>query len=355
LNRKGVCYDIGSVMGFNWRPHFSPVEVRRELKIIKDDLHCNAVRITSLDLQRLKVASEYALEVGLEVWFSPTMWDKPPAETLAYFIDAAKVAEEVRLAVGDRVVFVVGGELTLFMRGILEGKNFRARLSNPNMMARVKAGEHNGPLNEFLARAAKSVRSIFHGKLTYASLVWEQVDWDLFDFVGVDHYRTTKVEDKYVAMLEPSFKQGKPVVVTEFGYATTRGGIGDGGLLLSSAGLEKPIIDTTSQALHYAVPVIGRFVKPHLNGEHVRDEKWQAEKLVETLGVLEAAGVDGAFIMQFVSQITPNSDVPKYDLDMASSTLVKYYDGGRKGTTYPDMSWEPKTSFRAVAEYYAKH
>jgi len=36
-------------------------------------------------------------------------------------------------------------------------------------------------------------------------------------------------------------------------------------------------------------------------------------------------------------------------------SLVKYFEGGRRGTTYPDMPWEPKESFRAVAEYYASH
>jgi hypothetical protein len=33
--------------------------------------------------------------------------------------------------------------------------------------------------------------------------------------------------------------------------------------------------------------------------------------------------------------------------------LVKSYGGGKHGTTYPDMLWEPK-KFRAVAEYFAK-
>jgi hypothetical protein len=90
------------------------------------------------------------------------------------------------------------------------------------------------------------------------------------------------------------------------------------------------------------MPILGRFVRPHLKGIHVRDEGWQARKLVEQLSVLNAAGVDGTFIFQFVSQITPYSDNPRYDLDMASSSLVKYYDDGRHGTTYPDMPWGAK-------------
>ena len=44
MNRRGVCYDAGRVMGGqDWRPEFSPEEARRELQIIKNDLHCDAV------------------------------------------------------------------------------------------------------------------------------------------------------------------------------------------------------------------------------------------------------------------------------------------------------------------------
>jgi hypothetical protein len=34
-------------------------------------------------------------------------------------------------------------------------------------------------------------------------------------------------------------------------------------------------------------------------------------------------------------------------------SLVKTYASGH-GTTYPEMTWEPKEAFRAVAGYYAK-
>ena len=111
------------------------------------------------------------------------------------------------------------------------------------------------------------------------------------------------------------------------------------------------IIDLKSQFLHQ-IPLLGRLVRPRTKGVHVRDEEWQARKLVENLSVLDNAGVDGAFIFQFISQITPYSDNPRFDLDMASSSLVKYYDDGKHGATYPDMTWEPKESFRAVADYY---
>lgn len=341
-------------MYFNWRPHFDHKTVNHEIEIIKKDLNCNAIRISGLDIKRLTVATEIALKQGLSVWLSPTMWNKKQNETLAYIERVAESAEILRQEYsGDNIVLLVGGESTLFMRGILEGRNFRSRLANPNMMSKVKAGEHNKPLNEFLKKANNLARARYHGKVSYASLVWEHVDWDMFDYVGVDHYRAAMYEEKHVPMLQPSFKHGKPVVVTEFGYATTRGGIGDVGLLRSSAGLDEGIINVNSQFLH-RIPVFGRMVKPHLNGEHVRDEDWQAKKIIENLEILDKAGVDGAFISSFESQINPYSDDPYFDLDMASSNLVKYYEGGKRGTTYPDMNWEPKQSFRAVAEYYSK-
>ncbi len=227
-------------------------------------------------------------------------------------------------------------------------------MKNPSFISRVKAGEHNEPLNAFLASANAAVRKVFHGKVTYASLPWEAVDWNLFDFVGVDHYRITRMEDKYVEMLKPSFSHGKPVVITEFGYATCQTGLGSEGFL-SSSGLGGDIVDHRSQFLHYRIPFLGRLVRGHLRGNHVRDEGWQARKLVDQLNVLDGAGVDGAFIFQFISQINPYNQNPRNDLDMASSSLVKYFEGGRHGTTYPDMPWEPKESFTAVADYYANH
>jgi hypothetical protein len=350
---KGVSYDVGRMMGFNWRPVFDRKSVRRELEIIKNDLHCNAVRICGLGIDRLMIAAEEALVQGLEVWLSPEIWDRSQPVTLAYVARAAAAAETLRLKWPEGIVFSVGSELTLFMNGIVEGRNFAARISNPTLMGHLKVGDHNKPLNDFLARANEAVRKVFHGKVTYASLVWEAVDWSLFDYVGVDHYRTTRIEDRYVEMLKPSLSYSKPVVVTEFGYSAWQGGIGSEGFM-GSAGLGGNIIDIRSQFLHQ-LPVIGRFVRPHLRGSYARDEGWQARKLVEQLAILGGTGVDGAFLFQFLSQITPFDEDPRYDLDMASSSLVKYFERGRHGTTYPDVTWEPKESFKAVADYYANH
>src|SRR5271170_837601 len=318
-------------MGFNWRPVFDPKIVRRELGIIRNDLHCNAVSISALDVGRVVTASTAALEEGLEVWLSPLLWDKSEDETVAYLAKAAGPLEALRKQWPDKVVLSVAAESTLFMQGILEGKNIIQRLGNPKFRARIMAGEHNAPLNAFLGRAVAAVRKEFKGKLTYHSLIWEKVDWSLFDYVGVDHYRAKDIEEKYVEMLKPLFDSGKPVVVTEFGHGTYQS---DG--KLAQVLLGGGDVDWKSQFFH-SLPVVGRFVRPKVRVIHPRDEAWQARKVVETLEILDAAGVDGAFVSQFESQINPFDEDPKYDLDTPSSSLVKYYEKGRHGTTYRDM------------------
>ena len=368
MKLKGVCYDSGSYMAFNWRPDFDVATVRRELEIIRKDLHCNAVRITGFDIGRLTTSARAALEQGLEVWFSPTLWDKGQAATLAFTVKAASEAEKLNQEYPDKVVFVVGGEFTLFINGIVEGRNVVERMTtiskdfgqqrqlgpqaaNPaESVARLKAAEHNRLLKIFLQNVADSVRRVFHGKITYASLVWESVDWSLFDFVGMDHYRAEKIKDRYADMLKPAFENGKPVAITEFGVQTYEGAEVNG------AGLGGNIIDFKSQFFHYKLPLLGRLVKPKLtSGKHVRDESLQARELVDQLTILDNAGVYGAFVSTFIEQTKPHNDDPRYDLDMGSLSLVKYYEGGKRhGTTYPDMPWEPKESLRAVADYYSK-
>jgi hypothetical protein len=78
MRLKGVSYDVGRVLGMNWRPVFDPDVVHRELAIIKTDLHCNAVRICGRGIARLVTAAEDALDQGLEVWLSPELLEQEP-------------------------------------------------------------------------------------------------------------------------------------------------------------------------------------------------------------------------------------------------------------------------------------
>jgi len=353
MNGRGVCYDVGRVMwGQSWRPAFSLEEAARELQIIRDDLHCSAVRICGEDLNRVMAAGELALEAGLEVWLSPELWDREAKETLEYVVEAAGRAEALHRRRPGRVVLSLGSELTLFMAGIVEGRTFFERLSHPRFWQAVRAGEHNPPLNAYLGRAAERARRVFHGRLTYASVPLETVDWRPFDIVGVDLYRDARVRDRFEGIAADYLRHNRPVAVLESGCCTYHGAADAGG-----RGFE--ILDTSG----------GReSAPPRLKGPYQRDEAEQAREVAAILESLERVGVDAAFVMTFIQPLNPTSAEPLYDLDMASFSLVKSF-GGRlgplgeahpdapwereaRGLTYPDMPWEPKEAFWAVARAY---
>jgi hypothetical protein len=390
MNRKGVCYDVGRVMtGENWRPKFDFKIVHRELEIIKKDLHCNAVRICGLDTERLMTASEDALSQGLEVWLSPEMWDKDQEETIKYIAKTAERAESFNRLWPGKLVFSVGSELTLFSHGIVEGNGVFDRMSHPSFWNVIGAGKHNGPLNAFLSSLSEIAKEAFHGPLTYFSVPFEAVNWKPFDFIGVDYYRDARVKDTYGLMVSKYKAFGKPVIIGEFGCCTFRGAdlLGANGFMISFGMIEKllgPEAKIPKMFLDMA------HVPPQVDGHYIRDEDLQARELVDQLRVLDAAGVDGAFVQTFVSPNNPYRPDSRFDTDMANFSLVKSFpeaetaelfrrqtvsraremlgielnpevlEGfsgptGEHGVTYPDMPWEPKESFKAVARYYASH
>lgn len=183
------------------------------------------------------------------------------------------------------------------------------------------------------------------GPVTYAALPFEPVDWDLFDIVGIDHYRDTRTEGRYLDKLQPLLAHGKPVVVTEHGMRTYEGADSDGNL---GTGITDPVT-----SLLHLVPLAGRLIRPRVKGHHVRDETLQARRISEDLTIFDAAGADGAFVCTFVEPLSTHDPDPRYDLDMGALSLVKTYAHGR-GATYPDMTWEPKKAFHAVADFYRK-
>lgn len=92
MQRKGINYDVGIELKHITRPIFDIGVVHHELEIIKNDLHCNAVRIVGTDIDRLITAAEDALKQGLEVWLSPQCPEKGAQETLDYIVTCAAAA-----------------------------------------------------------------------------------------------------------------------------------------------------------------------------------------------------------------------------------------------------------------------
>jgi hypothetical protein len=339
MRAKGISYDTGFVRnGAISHERFDPDVVKRELGIVRDDLYCTAVRVIGGDPERLELAATYAADLGLEVWFSPYPLELTTDEMVALFADCAERAERLRQR-GAEVVFVAGAELSLMNKGFLPGDTFDDRLDlllNQGDRLRERVGELSARVNDFLGDAVAVVRERFGGKITYAAIPLERVDWAPFDIVGVDLYRSAEVADQFSEGVRTLVAQGKPVAITEFGTAAYRGAGDRGARALEIVEYDK---DT-------GAPI-------RLNGEYIRDETGQATYLRELLEIFDAAGVDSAFVFLLVLDGFPHrpDGDPRDDLDLASPGIVKVL-GNHHGDTYPDMPWEPKAAFTALADYY---
>jgi hypothetical protein len=300
---KGITYDTGffrSSSAGSTREPFDPEVVERELRAIREDLHCNAVRITGGDPDRLELAATHAAEV----------------------------------------VLLTGAELSLFTVGFLPGDSLDDRLGLLTAPHRRRGllAEVPARINDFLARAVDVVRERFGGKLSYASLPFEGVDWAPFDVVSSDAgYRSTEVADRFRddirAFVAQAAAQGKPAAITEFGCATHRGAAdlgGRGDTIVEWDGDGRPL---------------------RLQGNYTRDEAEQAIYLRELLDIFDAEGVDTAFVNAFARYDLPHRSDPREDFDMASYGVVKVLED-RLGHPCPDMAWEPKAAFTALADHY---
>jgi hypothetical protein len=336
MRRKGVNYDTG-ITPFGEelsRVSFDPAQVRREMGVIADDLGCNAVRITGRDAGRIALAAQHALAHDLEVWFSPFPCNLGADELIATFAAHARAAEELRRR-SSRVVFVMGCELTMFDRGFIPGDTYAERIQHllKPAVGGVKAEALIARFQAVLARALAEVRAVFKGPVTYASGPWEPVDWSGFDIVSVDLYRDSSNRHTYRDRLRAYFASGHPVVVTEFGCCTYH---------------EAAARGATGWA------IVDRAARPPVLTEAVqRDEAEQARHAVEMVDLLQAAGVDGAFWFTFAGWNYPHTADATTDLDRASYGLVKVLEGSG-GLRYPDLPWEPKLAFDALAERYAR-
>ena len=346
MRGKGINYDTGFFNGgTSTHEPFDADVVRREMRVIRDDLHCTSVRVTGGDAERLKVTATLAADAGLEVWLCPFTSDVPQDALLILLANCAEHAESLRLA-GAEVVMLTGSELSLFVPGLLPGETLADRLALIADPLRVRAHivQARARINDFLQRAVDVVRARFGGKVSYASLPFEGVDWTPFDVIATDAgYRTAATaatfRDLMRAFVAQGRAQGKPVAITEFGCATYRGA--------ADAGKDA-----------HALVVYGDDGRPKLlKGEYARDEGEQATYVRELLEIFESEGIDSAFVYTFARYDLPHRDDPHMDLDRVSAGVVKVLDGSARDVRdrrYPDMAWEPKAAFDVVGAWYGR-
>ncbi|WP_216903840.1 hypothetical protein, partial [Nocardia alni] len=291
MRAKGMTYDTGFIRNRRTsRPDFDPGVVRRELEIIRDDLHCNAVQIVGGDPDRLETAARCAADLGLEVWFSPYPLELPAEEINSLFAECAERAERLRRA-GAEVVFVAGVEMSLMNPGFIDGDTVQERLHR--LFARTEGraellAEASTRVSEFLGAAAALIRARFGGRITYACIPFEQIDWTPFDIVSVELIRSAEVADRFRDGVRTLVAQGKPLAITGFGTAAWRGS-GD----IAPRSMEIVELDPRTEE-----PI-------RLNGTYLRDETEQASYLAELLEIFDSEGVDSTFVFLFALHTHP--------------------------------------------------
>jgi hypothetical protein len=323
----GMNYDTGFVSGGSTTHEpFDPETVRRDLRVIRDELHCDAVRISGGIQDRLELTAGFAAEAGLEVWYCPFTNGLDRDGLMAFVLDGAQRAERLRQS-GASVVYLTGSEIAMFTDGFLPGRDLAERMAlfTDPMRMREAVPAARAAVHDFFAEAVPAVRERFGGPVGYASIPLEAVDWAPFDIIASDAgYRDATNAAVFPQTLAAAVGQGKPYAATEFGCCTFRGAADVAG------GAEPVTYDEHGRA--------AKLTDAGLE----RDEEGQARYIVDLLRDYEAGGVEAAFVYTFANRHLPTTDDPESDFDLAARGIVR---------VLPDGSWTPKAAFHALAAY----
>ncbi|MER6472457.1 abortive phage infection protein [Streptomyces collinus] len=329
LRHRGVVYTVGE--GETPGTAFRAARMRRDMAAIRDRLHADTVEVTGDGVERLTATATEAAERGLRIWLQPTLGDVPERDILEHLAETGRFAERLRRQ-GAVVELSVGCEFWLFVPGIVPGADVFERIRNLQQ-GQVDPVAMQRRLDGFTAKAAAVGRRVFHGRLSYAAAQDDEVDWRLFDIVGIDYYSFFPDRARYVRELRRYLRWGKPLAVTEFGTCAYVGAP-------QSAGMGWDVVD------HDKTP---EEIKGHL----VRSERTQAAYLMQLLDVFSSLGLYAAMAFEFVTPDAPHRPGdPLHDLDLASYAITKTLQD-RPFDPASGWHWEPKEAFHALARHYA--
>jgi hypothetical protein len=324
--RGSVTYDTG-VLHFPDAPLSRQLWSRRlmeqELDMIRYQLRCPSVAVFGTEIARLTMTARATIERGMAVYIQPRLYDHPQQEVLEHLAESARQAERLRRN-GGEVVFAAGCEHILFTPGIIPGADFVERIATISSIPPEEWPNVYQRLNAFLAKAAAVARANFKGRITYGGAYFEPVDWSLFDIVGLDYYPYFVTNAEYRTDLAQYRKWGKPIEILEFGCCTYPGAPEKGG-----SGYD--IVDYTKEP-------------PEIKPGFTRDERVQADHIIRMLGIFAAEGFRTAHVYTFVNPEATHVPQRRFDLDIASFSLVKTIGDPASG-----YRTRPKQSFIALA------
>jgi hypothetical protein len=328
LRHHGVVYTVGE--GETPGTAFSAARMRKDIRAIRDELHADTVDVTGDGVERLTATAAEAAERGLRVWLQPTLGDVPERDILEHLAETGRFAERLRRQ-GAAVDLSVGCEFWLFVPGIVPGDTVFERIRNLRD-GTVDPVAVQRRLDRFTAKAAAVGRAVFHGRLSYAAAQDDEVDWRLFDIVGIDYYSYFPHKADYLRELSRYLRWGKPLAITEFGTCAYVGAP-------RTAGMGWDIVDQDEKP-------------PEIKGDLVRSERTQAAYLMQLLDVFSSMDLYAVMAFEFVTPDAPHRPGdPRHDLDMASYAVTKTIED-RPDDPDSGWHWEPKEAFHALAHRY---
>jgi hypothetical protein len=257
MRAKGINYDTGFLSaGTSTHEPFDPDVVRREMRIIRDDLHCTAVRITGGDPDRLEIAATHAADAGSRGLVLPVHQRSDAGSP-------TRAPHRLR-------------------RSRRAGASARRRGRVPHGLGAEPVHDRIPPGRDASRAAGARDRSAAHPARDRRA--------------PRAHQRLPPPDRRRVSR---AVRRTRELCVAEFGCAPHRGA-GDVANMVDS------IIEWGDD---------GRAAR--LKGEYVRDEDEQATYVRELLEVFEAEGVDAAFVYTFARYDLPHRDDPLLDLDQS--------------------------------------
>ncbi|CAM5494774.1 hypothetical protein SRIMM317S_04278 [Streptomyces rimosus subsp. rimosus] len=336
LRGKGIHYDTGTFPnGDTSRPVFDPRDAERDIQVVAEDLHCTAVRITGGDPDRIETTARYAAQAGLEVWFSPFPCELTNAEMLPLFADCAERAERLRRD-GAEVVLVTGWR-TQHLRPRLPARRHlqRARPGAGGPRPRSRTPGHPRQGRHLPGRGRRHRAAALRRSHQLRLLPPGRRGLDPVRHRGPGRLPgAARNAATYRADLRAECARGKPVAVMEAGCCTYR----EQETTAAPAGTW-PRKATASPS----------------GPASCATRASRSRYLEDLMTVFEEVGVDSAFWFSFAGFSTPHRTTGP-DEDLASYGIVKILDEHSdypvSQRTYPDMPWEPKEAFHALARRY---
>jgi len=291
---KGVCYDCGIQEDQSYGDYSSHRGISREqmeleiIDIVNRELACNGISIRGDDHVEIIEAAEIALRGDFDIIMVMPCYPSASLDsTISKTADLAGMAEILRQK-SDKIVFMVGAELSQLATGIYPGKTRMERSSRINKLQYDE--NYQKQLVSFLKELTSACRKRFTGKLTYGAGSWEQwwLPWDELDVdaVGSNEYWYGQYTDEsYVEGLKKLKRFGKPVFNTEFGLCSWDGSLDLGGM-------------------GWASPSSAKY-----------DEGAQAKGIDKYLDLINKAGIEGCFYFSLIHPAnTKEGEIRSYGL-----------------------------------------